>query len=157
MTSSQILTEYFLSGKYKSEINRNNPLGMKGMIADTWGNLTKQLWAGGGSHVIAPRELKSTIAKFAPQFGGGAQHDFQEFMAFLLDGLHEDLNRVHQKSYKEVGIYNSNYNAWKSNFRENYMKEMRFLNWKYSKIYFPKLVMKIFCILYQLLFDFLSW
>ena len=32
-------------------------------------------------------------------FTGFAQHDAQEFMAFLLDGLHEDLNRVRDKPY----------------------------------------------------------
>lgn len=28
---------------------------------------------------------------------GYAQHDAQEFLSFLLDGLHEDLNRARQK------------------------------------------------------------
>jgi ubiquitin carboxyl-terminal hydrolase 8 len=27
-------------------------------------------------------------------FSGFSQHDSQEFLSFLLDGLHEDLNRV---------------------------------------------------------------
>ena len=35
-----------------------------------------------------------TISKFAPQFSGTQQQDSQEFLAFFLDGLHEDLNRV---------------------------------------------------------------
>ena len=30
------------------------------------------------------------------------QHDSQELLAFLLDGLHEDLNRVHKKPYVEI-------------------------------------------------------
>jgi ubiquitin carboxyl-terminal hydrolase 15 len=33
------------------------------------------------------------ISKFAPQFSGYRQHDAQELLAFLLDGIHEDLNR----------------------------------------------------------------
>jgi len=37
----------------------------------------------------------------APQFSGYAQHDSQELLAFLLDGLHEDLNRVLKKPYVE--------------------------------------------------------
>ncbi|CAF4666787.1 unnamed protein product, partial [Rotaria magnacalcarata] len=28
--------------------------------------------------------------------------DSQEFLSFLLDGLHEDLNRVHDKPYVEL-------------------------------------------------------
>jgi ubiquitin carboxyl-terminal hydrolase 4/11/15 len=30
---------------------------------------------------------------------GYHQHDSQELLAFLLDGLHEDLNRVTEKPY----------------------------------------------------------
>ena len=33
--------------------------------------------------------LQNLIAMKASQFTGFAQHDAQEFMAFLLDGLHE--------------------------------------------------------------------
>jgi ubiquitin C-terminal hydrolase len=36
---------------------------------------------------------------FAPQFSGYEQHDAQEFLAFLLDAVHEDLNRVLDKPY----------------------------------------------------------
>ena len=40
---------------------------------------------------------QKSVCIFAPQFGGSDQHDSQEFLSFLLDGLHEDLNRVHHK------------------------------------------------------------
>jgi ubiquitin carboxyl-terminal hydrolase 8 len=40
---------------------------------------------------------QDAICRFAPQFQGTDQHDSQEFLAFLLDGLHEDLNFVQQK------------------------------------------------------------
>ncbi|KAJ4445303.1 hypothetical protein ANN_07108 [Periplaneta americana] len=43
-----------------------------------------------------------TIGKYAPRFNGFQQHDSQELLAFLLDGLHEDLNRVHDKPYVEL-------------------------------------------------------
>jgi ubiquitin C-terminal hydrolase len=51
---------------------------------------------------VVPRGFKTKIAQFAPQFSGYAQHDSQEFLAFLLDGLHEDINRIQQKPYIEV-------------------------------------------------------
>ena len=38
-----------------------------------------------------------SICSHAPQFSGSEQHDSQEFLSFLLDGLHEDLNRILQK------------------------------------------------------------
>ena len=34
-----------------------------------------------------------TIGRYAPRFNGFQQHDSQELVAFLLDGLHEDTNR----------------------------------------------------------------
>ena len=46
--------------------------------------------------------LQWTIAKYASQFNGFQQQDSQELLAFLLDGLHEDLNRVQEKPYTEL-------------------------------------------------------
>ena len=41
--------------------------------------------------------MQRSICSHAPQFSGSEQHDSQEFLSFLLDGLHEDLNRILQK------------------------------------------------------------
>ncbi|KAJ2156060.1 hypothetical protein GGF46_005435 [Coemansia sp. RSA 552] len=95
------LTEYFVSRVYMSELNRDNPLGMKGAVALAYGRLVKAMWeAGRGAY--APRMFKQTIAQWAPQFRGYNQQDAPEFLAFLLDGLHEDLNRIVHKPYIEV-------------------------------------------------------
>ncbi|GAB4859876.1 Ubiquitin carboxyl-terminal hydrolase 8 [Ancistrocladus abbreviatus] len=94
------LVDYFL-GDYSGEINHDNPLGMDGEIALAFGDLLRKLWAPGAT-TVAPRMFKSKLARFAPQFSGFNQHDSQELLAFLLDGLHEDLNRVKCKPYIEV-------------------------------------------------------
>ncbi|XP_007207199.2 ubiquitin carboxyl-terminal hydrolase 8 isoform X2 [Prunus persica] len=94
------LVDYFL-GDYSREINPDNPLGMDGEIALAFGDLLRKLWAPGATPV-APRTFKSKLSRFAPQFNGFNQHDSQELLAFLLDGLHEDLNRVKCKPYVEV-------------------------------------------------------
>ncbi|KAL5999269.1 hypothetical protein ACLOJK_040719 [Asimina triloba] len=94
------LVEYFL-GDYDEEINQENPLGMNGELALAFGDLLRKLWAT-GTAPVAPRLFKMTLAQFAPQFSGFNQHDSQELLAFLLDGLHEDLNRVHNKPYIEA-------------------------------------------------------
>ncbi|KAG8325935.1 ubiquitin carboxyl-terminal hydrolase [Homalodisca vitripennis] len=41
------------------------------------------------------------LTNFAPQFAGYQQHDAQELLTFLLDGLHEDLNRIQEKPYSQ--------------------------------------------------------
>lgn len=90
---------------YRDEVNRDNPLGMGGAIAEVFGVLLDQLWHP-TNYCFAPRQFKSTLQRFAPQFSGYAQHDTQEFLAFLLDGLHEDLNRVLKKPYVENPDWN---------------------------------------------------
>nr|GME00539.1 ubiquitin carboxyl-terminal hydrolase 9 [Ipomoea batatas] len=94
------LAEYFLQD-YSDEINRHNPLGMHGELALVFGELLRKLWSSGRTSV-APRAFKGKLGRFAPQFSGYNQHDSQELLAFLLDGLHEDLNRVKQKPYIET-------------------------------------------------------
>ncbi|KAK3083744.1 hypothetical protein FSP39_002517 [Pinctada imbricata] len=95
------LTQYFIGGFHLFELNRSNPIGMKGHIAQRYGELVKDLWSG-TSRTIAPLKLRWTIGKYAPRFNGFQQHDSQELLSFLLDGLHEDLNRVHDKPYVEL-------------------------------------------------------
>ena len=95
------LTEYFISGNYKDELNCDNPLGMRGEIAKAYASLLHQLWNENYSSV-APRAFKMQVGRFAPQFSGYQQQDSQELLAFLLDGLHEDLNRVKKKPYVEL-------------------------------------------------------
>ncbi|XP_058104994.1 ubiquitin carboxyl-terminal hydrolase 9-like [Magnolia sinica] len=94
------LVEYFIQD-YSEEINRWNPLGLKGELAIAFGELLRKLWSP-GRIPIAPRAFKGKLARFAPQFSGFNQHDSQELLAFLLDGLHEDLNRVKDKPYFET-------------------------------------------------------
>uniref|UniRef100_A0AAR2JDE9 Ubiquitin carboxyl-terminal hydrolase n=1 Tax=Pygocentrus nattereri TaxID=42514 RepID=A0AAR2JDE9_PYGNA len=98
LSNSPPLTEYFLEDRYEAEINRENPLGMRGEIAEAYADLVKQMWLSRSSYV-APRTFKTQVGRFAPQFSGYQQQDSQELLAFLLDGLHEDLNRVKKKPY----------------------------------------------------------
>ena len=41
--------------------------------------------------------LREAIKNFAPRFANNDQHDSQEFLIFILDGLHEDLNKNSNK------------------------------------------------------------
>src|SRR5271156_4079679 len=106
------LTEYFLAQVYKSELNETNPLGMNGLLAKSYAYLIAALF--NPLHQkpsLPPSEFKKTIGRFAPNFSGYGQQDSQEFLAFLLDGLHEDLNRVRKKPYVErdelIGVHPS--------------------------------------------------
>lgn len=94
------LTQFFVLERYSKDLNKRNPLGSGGNVAVAYASLLKKMWAGQHS-VIVPRMLKQTVANFAPQFDNSYQHDSHEFCQFLMDGLHEDLNRVKKKPYVE--------------------------------------------------------
>jgi ubiquitin carboxyl-terminal hydrolase 8 len=94
------ITQFFLKGDYSHDLNRKNPLGSGGRVATAYASLLKEIWSGKYS-ALAPRMLKQTVAAFAPQFNNSYQHDSQEFCQFLMDGLHEDTNRVKSKPYVE--------------------------------------------------------
>lgn len=96
------ITQFFLSGQYKEDLNYDNPLGTKGaQLAIKYAELIKEMWTGYSSSV-SPWEFKSCLSRFASQFSGYHQHDSQEFLSFLLSGLHEDLNRIKKKQYIEL-------------------------------------------------------
>lgn len=101
MSNVSPLTEYFLSNKYQNELNRTNPLGQNGELATAWADLIKEMWNGQNSYT-SPRQLKLHISRVAPQFIGYQQQDSQELLSYLLDGLHEDLNRILKKPYIET-------------------------------------------------------
>ncbi|KAK2163342.1 hypothetical protein LSH36_81g02038 [Paralvinella palmiformis] len=92
------LRDYFLGGHFQKELNHENPLGTGGKLAVSFATLMKILWSG-KYRSYAPAKLKNLVGMKNSQFMGFAQHDAQEFMAYLLDGLHEDLNRVKNKPY----------------------------------------------------------
>lgn len=90
------LAKFMLDGSYKRDINRVNPLGTQGALAEAFAHLVKVMWSEQYTFV-SPVTFREAISRFAPVFRGFDQHDSQEFLSFLLDGLHEDLNRVVHK------------------------------------------------------------
>ncbi len=121
------LTRYFLTNQYKKDINSSNPLGTGGKLAAAYESVIRSLWmAKPRQYSISPRALKRAIALFAPRFAGTSQHDSQEFLAFLLDGLHEDLNRVRNPPYIEKADVNHEHDlnvagaeAWDAHCKRN--------------------------------------
>jgi ubiquitin carboxyl-terminal hydrolase 4/11 len=99
--SVEELTTYFLSNRWKEELNTDNPLGHSGNIAKAYAGLINQIYSDSQTSSFAPRNFKQTLSRYGTQFSGYGQQDSQEFMSFLVDGLHEDLNRIKKKPYSE--------------------------------------------------------
>ena len=94
------LTKFFINGDWKDDLNMTNPLGSGGLVASAYASFLSDLWSSKYC-VLAPRTLRKCIGAFAPQFNNLHQHDSQEFCNLLMDGIHEDLNRVLKKPYVE--------------------------------------------------------
>lgn len=99
--NTQPLAQYFRQNMHMFEVNTTNKLGTKGQLAMRYAELLKEVW-NSSSRSIAPLKLRFCVTKNAQQFSGGGQHDSQELLAWLLDALHEDLNRVTERPYTEL-------------------------------------------------------
>ena len=103
------LRDYFLSGRFRRDLNTENPLGTRGELAKEFASLLTEMWrrtppsTGAAPHspTTYPLSFKSALEKHAPRFAGQAQHDSQELLMCLLDALHEDTNLVTSKPYAE--------------------------------------------------------
>lgn len=90
------LSGVFFSGRYHPELDSR--LGYKGQLAHAYARLVRIMYQAaaqvGRTHFtyIAPKDFKAVIGRLSDQFMGYEQQDCHEFLNFLLDGLHEDLN-----------------------------------------------------------------
>ena len=100
--SVEELTQYFLTNHWKEDLNSDNPLGYGGQVAKAYAGLIKQIYEDSSVNAsVNPSRFKSVIGKLNGSFAGYQQQDSQELFTFLLDGLSEDLNRIHKKPYVE--------------------------------------------------------
>ncbi|KAI8607157.1 hypothetical protein BC830DRAFT_1073229 [Chytriomyces sp. MP71] len=106
--ATELLMGYFLSGDYISDLNNKSP--MKGQLAKAFVSVLDDALKptpASSTRVLNPSRFKRQIETWAPQFAGYSQQDAQEFLRFMLDGLHEDLNRVSVRprfTYKDADV-----------------------------------------------------
>lgn len=96
-----LLRSYLLSGQFKGDLNRDNPLGTGGKLLEEFAELMQVMWSGKYG-VRAPQKFRSFLGKCRPQYSGADQQDAQELINDMIDMLHEDGNRVKKKPYVEA-------------------------------------------------------
>jgi ubiquitin carboxyl-terminal hydrolase 4/11/15 len=91
---------YFTSSQYLPEINEGSVFGTNGVLVREYASLMKDLWFESQSSLFL-KQFRSMIGHIQPDWAGPGQQDAHEVVDFLLDKLHEDLNRVLRKPYTE--------------------------------------------------------
>lgn len=96
------VNNYFFLNLYEKELNTTNALGFRGEVAQAFGLLLHRAFDPTSlNSSVSPRDFKYTIGHYSSMFLGYHQQDSQEFLSWLLDALHEDLNRILEKPYNE--------------------------------------------------------
>lgn len=93
------LTKIIVNSAYKHRVNVKSKLGYKGALIAKYADLINALVANSYPYLV-PTSFKGIIAHVNSLFSGMEQHDCQEFLTFILDGLHEELNSVGDGQYK---------------------------------------------------------
>ncbi|XP_039263607.2 ubiquitin carboxyl-terminal hydrolase 31-like [Styela clava] len=96
LSNTDLIAEYFVMGQYRADLKnarkeRSKKYGTNGELADQLALLIKSLWMN-NYDVSMTKGLKDIMCKYASQYKGCYQHDSQEFLLWLFDKVHEDLN-----------------------------------------------------------------
>ncbi|KAI9811533.1 MAG: ubiquitin-specific protease doa4 [Thelocarpon impressellum] len=91
LSATAPLTRYFLDGGYQRAVQRNK-WGSNGILPKVYHSLMWHLWRGEYTY-IAPKTFREFVSRLNKDFeNASVQHDANDFLVFILDALHEDLN-----------------------------------------------------------------
>ncbi|XP_023328080.1 ubiquitin carboxyl-terminal hydrolase 2 isoform X5 [Eurytemora carolleeae] len=123
LSNTKLLCDFLLSDEYSNDINSNS--SMKGSLIKAFATVVKSLWKP-NARTVDPSTLKGAVQRFAPRFSGYNQEDSQEFLRYLLEGLHEDVNRVtvkpqsiHTEIDSNLSVEEQGMEAWKRYLRRD--------------------------------------
>uniref|UniRef100_A0A8C7SJT9 Ubiquitin carboxyl-terminal hydrolase n=1 Tax=Oncorhynchus mykiss TaxID=8022 RepID=A0A8C7SJT9_ONCMY len=93
LSNTHNLRDYCLHNSHRRDLNKNSRTNT-GALMEEFAKLLQTMWTSSSSEAVGPSEFKTQIQRYAPRFVGYNQQDAQEFLRFLLDGLHNEVNRV---------------------------------------------------------------
>ncbi|XP_059494942.1 ubiquitin carboxyl-terminal hydrolase 2-like isoform X2 [Stegostoma tigrinum] len=96
LSNTRELRDYCIQNTYRRDLNNRNRTNTA--LMEEFAKLLQAMWTSSSNDPISPSEFKTQIQKYAPRFVGYNQQDAQEFLRFLLDGLHNEVNRVSVRS-----------------------------------------------------------
>ncbi|KAF0030275.1 hypothetical protein F2P81_017006 [Scophthalmus maximus] len=92
LSNTHSLRDYCLHNSHRRDLNNNSRTNTA--LMEEFAKLMQTMWTSSSSEAVSPSEFKTQIQRYAPRFVGYNQQDAQEFLRFLLDGLHNEVNRV---------------------------------------------------------------
>ncbi|XP_077962213.1 ubiquitin carboxyl-terminal hydrolase 2a isoform X2 [Gasterosteus aculeatus] len=92
LSNTHSLRDYCLHNAHRRDLNNNRRSDTA--LMEEFAKLLQTVWTSSSSDAVSPSEFKTQIQRYAPRFVGYNQQDAQEFLRFLLDGLHNEVNRV---------------------------------------------------------------
>ncbi|KAM7413674.1 hypothetical protein PAMA_020856 [Pampus argenteus] len=92
LSNTHSLRDYCLHNSHRRDLNNNSRTNTA--LMEEFAKLMQTMWTLSSSEAVSPSEFKTQIQRYAPRFVGYNQQDAQEFLRFLLDGLHNEVNRV---------------------------------------------------------------
>lgn len=106
LSHTDVIAEYFVLDHYKVDLQKRNKInskkyGTRGEVTEQLAALLKALWACHYSPDMSTA-FKGAVERHGTQYRGNSQHDAQEFLFWLLDKVHEDLNTATKKKYKTI-------------------------------------------------------
>ncbi|KAF7653606.1 hypothetical protein LDENG_00080940 [Lucifuga dentata] len=91
LSNTHNLRDYCLHNSHRRDLNNSRT---NTALMEEFAKLMQTMWTSSSSEAVSPSEFKTQIQRYAPRFVGYNQQDAQEFLRFLLDGLHNEINRV---------------------------------------------------------------
>lgn len=86
------LSSVFLSGRWQKELQTDNWKGTKGILPEAYATLLSNLYKGDAS-AVRPVSFRKMCGRFNSQWTVDQQQDAKEYLEFVLDHFHEDMNR----------------------------------------------------------------
>ncbi|MCJ1387614.1 ubiquitin-specific protease doa4 [Xylographa bjoerkii] len=84
------LSQFFLDSRWRG-FTQKNWKGSNGIMPEIYANLIRNLWKN-DDRAVRPSSLRNFCARLKTDWGIDRQQDAKEFLEFLVDCLHEDLN-----------------------------------------------------------------
>ncbi|XP_075211053.1 ubiquitin carboxyl-terminal hydrolase 2-like [Lycorma delicatula] len=97
LSNTVLLRDYLVSKQFLKDIRSES----RGDLIKSFSDLLVELWHG-DQQVANTSSFKAQVQRFAPRFMGYNQQDAQEFLRYLLEGLHQDVNQVLNKTRKSI-------------------------------------------------------